>query len=79
MCPLISGSRPLLTIVVVFVSLAEAIQLFGSRARPSPANRPLSEDESVKKITFGAILPKTSLITLQRQYYKVKPSNESQS
>lgn len=27
---------------------------------------------NAQKITFGAILPKTSLITLQRQYYKVK-------
>lgn len=26
---------------------------------------------NVQKITLGAILPKTSLITLQRQYYKV--------
>ncbi|UXI14735.1 MACRO domain-containing protein 2 [Sarcoptes scabiei] len=27
-------------------------------------------NQNVQKITFGAILPKTSLITLQRQYYK---------
>lgn len=27
--------------------------------------------KDIQKITFGAILPKTSLITLQRQYYKV--------
>lgn len=40
-----------------------------------PSHQMSSFVSNIQKITFGAILPKTSLITLQRQYYKVLIDN----
>lgn len=37
----------------------------------SPSLTPSSSDQNLMKVTLGAILPKTSLITKRRQYLKV--------
>lgn len=56
--------------VVLIVVFVLRICLISAQHRGAPLSfGPLGTD--VQKIAFGAILPKTSLITLQRQYYKV--------
>src|SRR6218665_2462022 len=81
----LSGSLPCFCLLfficaAIVSSLFESvssIQLFPrtkSKGRPDPANNEsllTFNGESPQKVTFGAILPRTSLITLQRQYYKV--------